>query len=342
MAGREAVFDGLAPDLELDGVVHVARARHVAGLWRARRVLAPLVAEADPVHAHGLKAGWVAALSARAAVGRGGPVRRAPVVLTVHNVVLAETAGRAAPALRRLQRALVGRVDAVIATSPAVAAHLGMPAAHVVVPFADVPTPTFPPADVRRDLGVGAHQPLVVAVGRLHPQKGFATLVRAARLLVEDLPDVAVVIVGEGPEEAQLRRVVADGGLQDVVHLVGPRYPAVDQLAAADVVVIPSLWESGPLVALEALTLGRPLVATPVGFVPDLVVDDGSVRLVPVGEASALASAVADVLSAGGPVGLDGAGRRRLAERLDPDRLVDAVEDVYAAALAARSAPSRP
>ena len=109
-------------------------------------------------------------------------------------------------------------------------------------------------------------------------------------------------------------------------------------LAAADVVAVPSLWESGPLVVAEALLLGRPVVSTPVGFVPELI-DDGRAGglLVPIGDAEAMASALTRVLAdpeEGRRLGEQ--GRSRVGEQLDPDRLVDAVVARYEAAGARR------
>jgi glycosyltransferase involved in cell wall biosynthesis len=123
---------------------------------------------------------------------------------------------------------------------------------------------------------------------------------------------------------------VAELGLEDVVVLAGPSPEAADELAAADVVAVPSLWESGPLVVAEALALGRPVVSTPVGFVPELIDDGESGRIVPVGDAEALASALGDVLcDPAAAEALGAAGRVAVDQRLGADRLVGAVADVY-------------
>ena len=176
--------------------------------------------------------------------------------------------------------------------------------------------------------------PLVVGVGRLHPQKGWPFLIDAARDLAREHPSLVVVIAGEGPERDALVVAARAVGVERSLRFVGPLANPADLLAAADVVVAPSVWESGPLVVAEALWLGRPVVATPLGFVPELVIDGETGWTVPVGDAVALAKAIDAVLA--DPVAalaVGAAGRRRVAEILDPDRLLGEVEAVYRAAL---------
>lgn len=331
LAGPAGV--GAGSDLPPVAVVPVPSGPNPGSLLRARAALRPLAGRADLVHAHGLKAGWVAALGAA-----GGPV-----VVTVHNLVLDEAAGRSARVLRLFEGWLPARVDAVIAVSDEIAARFGGPSetVRVVPPAGPPPQPTRDRAEVRRSLGVPADAPLVVAVARLHPQKDLLTLVRAAEVLRLDVPGVRVVIVGEGPLERELRALVDDRGLADTVLLVGPSPNAANQMAAADAVVITSIWESGPLVATEALLLGRPLVSTPVGFVPKLVDDGVSGRLVPVGDADAVARALGAALhDPEGSARMAEHGRHRAQELLGPRRLVAEVAAVYESVMERRG-PSR-
>ena len=126
--------------------------------------------------------------------------------------------------------------------------------------------------------------PLVLAVGRLHPQKGYDVLLQALPLL----GDAVVAVAGDGPLEEELQRQAPQ------VRWLGRRNDVGDLYAAADVVVLPSRWEARSLTAQEALLAGRPLVATDVEAVRDLV-GDGAV-LVPVGDAVALGRAIRELL----------------------------------------------
>ncbi|MEZ5178481.1 MAG: glycosyltransferase [Acidimicrobiales bacterium] len=182
-------------------------------------------------------------------------------------------------------------------------------------------------AEVRAELGIGPDDPLVVLVGRLHPQKDVATLVEAATRLD---PAVQVVVVGEGPQRGELEQLVRRHGLEARVHLVGERADATDHQAAADVVVMCSVWEGFGLVVAEALALARPVVATAVGPVPEMVIDGETGRLVPPSDPEALAGAIADLLA--DPVraaGLGRAGAKLVAPHFDTDAPVRQVEEVY-------------
>ncbi len=333
VAGPAAVLDGLRP---LDHVVEVpgveaSGAVLLPAVRSARCALAALVGDVGLIHAHGLKAGWVAA-SLR---------RRPPLVVTVHNLVLPEAAGAVTPVLRALEARLPERAGHTIVVSAEMARRFtgvrGAGRVRVIAPASPAQVPTRPVAQTRARFGVEPGQALAVCVARLHPQKGLDVLLGASAVLRGRLPGLRVVIVGEGPLEAELRRQASALGLDGTVIFAGPSPHAVDELAAADVVVVPSRWEGWPLVVSEALHLGRPLVATAVGGVPDMVLDQVSGVLVAPGDVLALAEAIGAVLGDPAAAGVMArAGTRLVAERYPPDALVDQVEAVYADALAAR------
>jgi glycosyltransferase involved in cell wall biosynthesis len=295
--------------------------------WRlvpAGRALAGLLDGVDLLHAHGLKAGWLASTVRH----------RPPLVVTVHNAVIPETAGRLLPMLRRFERTLPKRCDAVIAVSDDIATRLGAANVVVVPPAGPPPAPDRSADEVRRMHDIGSGELLAVAVARLHPQKDlpmFLGGVASAR--ARGVP-VRAVIVGEGPEESALRAHAATLGIADAVAFTGPRPNAADELAAADVVVVSSRWESGPLVLLEAMLLGRPVISTPVGLAEHVVVPGETGVLVPVGDVRALAEALAVVHA--DPVGAAAraaAGRELVAGRYGGEVLVSRVVDVYRATL---------
>ena len=226
----------------------------------ALRALRALARHADVVHAHGLRAGALAVLVP------------GPVVVTLHNAV----EGRLGAVLERL---VAHRARVVLAASDDLADRARSLGATDVRA-----APVAAPLLSRTGVDPGLGRPLVLAVGRLHPQKGYETLLAALPLL----RGAVVAVAGDGPLAAELQAAAPS------VHWLGARRDVADLLAAADVVVLPSVWEARSLTAQEALRAGRPLVATAVGGTPRLV-GDGAV-LVPPGDPLALGTAVRRLL----------------------------------------------
>jgi glycosyltransferase involved in cell wall biosynthesis len=145
-------------------------------------------------------------------------------------------------------------------------------------------------------LGLPENGKILLFVGRLEREKGLNELVAAFRDLASKSRErLALVIVGEGSLEEGLARQVND--VQDIV-LAGPRRPEEvgRYLAASNVLVLPSWAEGTPNVVLEALAAGRPIVATHVGGIPDVVRHDHTGLLVPPRDVPALASALHQAL----------------------------------------------
>lgn len=308
-----------------DAVVPVPRGMSPTMVVRSTRALAELCRDADLVHAHGLTPGWIAALT-RA---------RPPLVLTVHNLVLDEVHGWRSPLLRMFETALPRRVDHVIAVSRGVADRLGRtPAMSVIPPAGPAPKADAAPDDVRREYGVPPDSPLVVTVGRLAPQKDMPTFLRAVARAAAELPDLHALVIGEGRERAALERLASGLGIAGQVTFTGPLANPADAMVAADVVVVSSLWESGPLVLFEAMLLGRPVVTTRVGMAEDLVHPGETGHLVPVGDDGAIAAGMVALLARRDRAESMGERAREVAtELVGPDALVSAVEDVYRATL---------
>ncbi|MGB2569885.1 glycosyltransferase family 4 protein [Micromonospora citrea] len=256
-----------------------ADARAVSALRRT------LTAEAvQVVHAHGLRAGLVAALARPAA----------PLVVTWHNAVLA---GGLRGQLSRLAERMVARAARVAlgASTDLVerAAALGAADARLApVAAPTLPAPRRRRAAVRAEFGVAADQPLVLSVGRLHPQKRYDVLVDAAARWRGRTPPPVVVIAGSGPAYLQLAARISTA--RAPVTLLGHRTDVADLLAGADVAVVTSDWEARQLFAQEALRAGVPLVATAVGGLPELVGD--AAVLVPAGDVDAVDAAVRTLL----------------------------------------------
>jgi glycosyltransferase involved in cell wall biosynthesis len=261
--------------------------RPIADLRAAAR-LARLVRDADVVHAHGLRAGVVTAVALR----RLGS-RRPAFVVTLHNAM---TGGR----LRRrvlsfVEARLARSADRIIAVSPDLVVGLRTirPDADRALVASSLSKPVHDVARTRDALGVNENSMLVLAIGRLHRQKGFDILVAAAGLLADVVPAVVFVIAGEGPMREQLETLIARSAVD--VRLLGDRADISELARAADVVVMPSRWEGWSLAAAEALGAGRPFVASAVGGLPELV-GNGGILVAPE-DPEALANAIRRVLA---------------------------------------------
>jgi glycosyltransferase involved in cell wall biosynthesis len=296
-------------------------ARDAAAVLRLRRLLARYVP--DVVHAHGLRAGAVTAL----ALARTPRRERPAMVVTTHNAAPSGATARAA--YLALERLTARRADAVLCVSADLAARMRRAGARdVALAVVSAPPAAAPSAEAvgqaRAAMGA-AGRPVVLAVGRLTPQKGFDLLLEAMTILGDREPAPLLVIAGDGPQAARLAGRSA--ALGSDVRFLGLRADIPALLAAADVVAVPSRWEGQPLIVQEALRAGRPLVASRVGGIPSLTGEDAAL-LVPPGDPGRLASAVRSLLVAGALASALGAAAVARALPSEPDA-VDAAVTVY-------------
>ena len=157
-----------------------------------------------------------------------------------------------------------------------------------------------PPRDrmkFRREIGVDDDTPLVGNVGMIRPDKGQLVLVEAARLVLEQRPDARFVIVGQGTgilkRGINVRNAIDQAGLADKIIMAGYRWDTPDVYAACDMIVIASLHtEASPIVLREAFASGRPLIATKVGDIPEIVQHRHNGLLIEPGDSRALADAI--------------------------------------------------
>jgi len=226
-------------------------------------------------------------------------------------------------------RATIADADAVVAVSSAVRDALvsgGVPQAVVrLIPNGiDMQALRERAAEPAR---FGAlPRPLVACVARLEPVKGVDVLVRAAGLL----SDATVGIVGSGSQEARLREIAVASGVADRVHFLGDG-GAASLLAQADVVAVPSRTEGFGLVAAEASALGRPVVASRVGGLLDVVEDGVTGVLVEPEDPQALARAVSALLADPDRAAAVGeAGRERAESLFTSERMAAAYVDLVA------------
>jgi len=267
----------------------IARLRRLLGAWRP-----------DVVHAQGLRAGALTAIAV--AFTRPTVYDKKPVlVVTVHN---APPAGGMTGAVYRVLELIVARnADSVLCVSADLEQRMRAAGARrvgrAVVP---APAPAGAPEDVsaetraaiRADFGAGPDQAVVLGVGRLAEQKGFGLLLDAAARWGDIQPRPLLVIAGEGPLAARLRSQAGSLGLP--VRFAGHRHDVPALLAAADVFVLPSVWEGQSLILQEALRAAVPIVATRVGGNPELTGEDAAI-LVPPADPRRLADTVRTILA---------------------------------------------
>lgn len=158
-----------------------------------------------------------------------------------------------------------------------------------------VPTVGLPA--VRQDVGAAQSERLVVFAGRLSREKGVDVLLGAVGMVARSVPNVRFLILGQGPEETQLKRLSRRLGIDDHVSFIGYRGDIERFLGEMDLLVVPSFREGLPLVILEAFLHKKPVVATRVGGIPEVVEDGVSGSLVDSGNSNALAGAIVRILT---------------------------------------------
>ncbi len=185
-------------------------------------------------------------------------------------------------------------------------------------------------ASVFAEFGWDPASPLVIAVGRLEPEKNYELLLQAVDRLRPLIPSVRCLLVGDGTRRAALAALVDRLALASHVRLAGARADIPDLLGAADVFVLSSLKEGLPVSLLEAMAAGRGIVATAVGGIPETIRDGENGLLVPSGDTGALAAAIRKLLADGALRARLGSSARAAAERdYDVKGIVARVERLY-------------
>ncbi|MCP4204175.1 MAG: glycosyltransferase [bacterium] len=210
----------------------------------------------------------------------------------------------------------------------------------------------FPTGEIRRTLGLTDEDQLFCSVGRLIEDKGYHYLLRAMAQMRWRGPSVHLALIGDGPEETRLRAEVETLGLDRQVHFLGYRRDVYGALKEADAFVLSSLEEGVPVVVLEAMACGLPVVATQVGGVTNLVVESQTGFLVPpeetwepsraaaarsngVGRGIAALAAAMDRLVEDSELRREFGrqGRHRVEEHFHIDRVLTQLEEYYAGVL---------
>lgn len=285
------------------------------------------------VHTHTAKAGALGRLAAWLA---GVPV----IVHTYHGHVFH---GYFSPARARfflpIERWLARRTDRLLTVSETVRSELlslgiGTPEQLVVVPLG-LDLEPFAGAgalrgQLRAELGLGRDAPLVGIVARLVPVKAHEVFIEAAARVARQVPQSRFLLVGDGARRAELETLAVQLGLKDRTFFLGWRRDLDRIYADLDLVALTSRNEGSPVSLIEAMAAGRPVVATRVGGVPDLVEDGVTGCLVPPGDADALAEAMVGLLTDPDRRHAMGqAGRKRVVPAFSARRLLDDMDRLY-------------
>ena len=276
----------------------------------------------------------VAAAGVRAVAGR-----RTRVVYTEHNLW-----DRYHPATWAANLATFPRNDHVFAVSETVRQSIRYPGPLRLLPMPPLETlhhgldPAALPVPgrdgVRAELGIPEDAPVVGSVANFKAAKDHATLLRAAAQVRQTIPSVRFVLVGQGPLEAETRRLAGQLGLDQTVVFAGFRTDATRLMAGFDAFALSSTYEGLPIALIEAMAVGCPAVVTAVGGTPEVVADGVHGFLVPPRDPAALAAGLTRLL--GDRALRDGLGQAAAARAQDFDirTAVRRMEQVYARLLA--------
>lgn len=303
---------------------HPARSRYPLAAARLAHLLRET--QADLLHAHCFYPTAIGLLAARFARTRFLFTRHH----SDHNIRLGKRWHT------RIDALCAKRADAVIAVSEATADVMirieGVPRQRIRVVYNGIdPLPESHTTDetLRGALGLSAEQRVCLMVGRLHEEKGQYVLFEAWPRVARQHPATLLLVVGEGPHKEQMMAAAAERRLGSAVRFLGPRKDVPALMNLASLVVVPSLAESFGFVALEAMSMGRPVVAAATGGLPELVVDDVTGVLVPKGDAPALGDAIAAVLSAPDRAASLGQAARERSRCFTAESMVRGYESVY-------------
>ena len=269
-------------------------------------------------------------------------------MVTLHTIEPRQSPDRA-ELRRRLERLVLARsADRIVSVSRALMDFCldqhGLPSERLRVLHNGINLDDFRPlpADVRkqvrRSMGLPSKAPVFITVAVLRQPKGIEFMIRAFSLLCRRDPDARYLIVGSGDDRDRLENLARELGVSSQVIFAGMRQDIPALVAASDVFVLPSLTEALPTVLAEAAAGGKPIIATTVGGVPEMVADGETGLLVPPSDSEALVEACGRMLENPSLRQRMGrAGRRLAVDRFDLEQHVDHLLNLYDEMMVAQS-----
>jgi glycosyltransferase involved in cell wall biosynthesis/peptidoglycan/xylan/chitin deacetylase (PgdA/CDA1 family) len=221
----------------------------------------------------------------------------------------------------------------VLAVSHAVKRDLleqGVNPKRVVVVQNGIDANRLRPNDPKPELKPNGGGPIVGTITRLSPQKDIPTFLEMARIVVEEVPETKFIIVGDGEKRNELQSLAERSGLGDHVRFLGYRKDALDILKGFDIFALSSLWEGLPIVILEAMAMGKPVVATAVDGVVEVVQHGKTGLLTEPRRPDLLAGSVIELIkNPGRSEEMGERGRERVETYFSIDRVINTVEQIY-------------
>jgi len=185
------------------------------------------------------------------------------------------------------------------------------------------------PNDIREEFDIAKDAPLVGMIACFKPQKDHRTFLNACARIIEAVPAAKFLLVGDGVLRAQIEVLIVRLGLQDKVILAGWRRDIARIMASLDVLVLSSLYEGLPIVILEAMASGRPVVATDVCGIREIVKDGENGYFVPPGDPEALADKIISLLKNKGLRERMGKRGRNLSEEFEESFMLQKINKLY-------------
>ena len=190
--------------------------------------------------------------------------------------------------------------------------------------------PQHSPAEVRLEIGVPPNVPVIGVTARLHPLKGHKYLLRAMPQILRTVPEAHLILAGGGELRTALENMCIRLGMTERVYFLGHREDVPDITTVYDIAVLPSLSECLPYAPIEAMVLQKPVVASDLAGIPEVVDDGVTGTLVSPRDSRALADAIVDLLTHPEKARAFGkAGRRRVEEKFTLDRMLDETFALY-------------
>ena len=334
----------LAPEVEAAGVRLYSgllkRKTDIAVLWRLRRIIKEEGIQVVCTIGDGGDRMFWGRLAGKLSGVRG-------IVSTLHST----RNPQGGSILDRPNRWLAGITDAFVAVAQGAARYLveeeGFPRGKVVVIYNGVDLERYHGGgrlEARAALGLPADAPVVCHVAAFRVEKAHDVLLRAAEIVVREVPETRFLMVGDGPERPRIEQLRQEMGLDEAVWTLGRRSDIPELLAAADLSVLCSyaMVETFPNSVLEAMASRRPVVCTDVGSIDEQVVEGANGYLIPEGDHEALADRILRLVKdPARAVQMGKEARRTVEGRFSAERMVGDREELFLSLAKGAGIPSR-